>query len=45
MGHDKKIENGSLRLILLRSLGEAFMTTEFDLRDLREVLSGAAAHA
>jgi 3-dehydroquinate synthase len=45
MGHDKKIENGRLRLILLRSLGEAFMTTEFDLRDLREVLSGAAAHA
>jgi 3-dehydroquinate synthase len=45
MGHDKKIENGRLRLVLLRSLGEAFMTTEFDLRDLREVLSGAAAHA
>ena len=45
MGHDKKIENGRLRLILLRSLGEAFMTTEFDLRDLREVLSGVAAHA
>lgn len=45
MGHDKKIENGRLRLVLLRSLGEAFMTTEFDLLDLREVLSGAPAHA
>ena len=44
MGHDKKVENGRLRLVLLRSLGNAFMTTEFDLRDLREVLAGAAAH-
>ena len=45
MGHDKKIENGRLRLVLLKSLGKAFMTSDFDLRDLREVLGGAAAHA
>ena len=44
MGHDKKVENGRLRLILLQSLGKAFMTSDFDLRDLREVLAGAAAH-
>lgn len=44
MGHDKKVENGRLRLILLQSLGTAFMTSDFDLRDLREVLAGAAAH-
>ena len=45
MGHDKKVENGRLRLVLLRSLGKAFMTSDFDLRDLREVLPKAAAHA
>ena len=45
MGHDKKIENGRLRLVLLKSLGKAFMTSDFDLRDLREVLGGVAAHA
>ena len=45
MGHDKKVENGRLRLVLLKSLGKAFMTSDFDLRDLREVLGGAAAHA
>ena len=45
MGHDKKVENGRLRLVLLKSLGKAFMTSDFDLRELREVLGGAAAHA
>ena len=44
MGHDKKVENGRLRLVLLQSLGKAFMTSDFDLRALREVLAGAAAH-
>ena len=45
MGHDKKVENGKLRLVLLKSLGKAFMTSDFDLRDLREILPEAAAHA
>jgi 3-dehydroquinate synthase len=45
MGHDKKVENGRLRLVLLKSLGKAFMTADFDLRDLREILGGAAPHA
>ncbi|MBC8007448.1 MAG: 3-dehydroquinate synthase [Prolixibacteraceae bacterium] len=44
MGHDKKVDNGKLRLVLLQSLGKAFITSDFDLRDLREVLAGAAAH-
>ena len=44
MGHDKKVENGKLRLVLLQSLGKAFLTSDFDLRALREVLAGAAAH-
>ena len=43
MGHDKKVENGRLRLVLLESLGKAFMTSDFDLRDLRDVLTGATA--
>jgi 3-dehydroquinate synthase len=44
MGHDKKVENGKLRLVLLQALGKAFTTSDFDMRDLREVLAGAAAH-
>jgi 3-dehydroquinate synthase len=43
MGHDKKVENGKMRLVLLQSLGKAFLTADFDLRALREVLAGAAA--
>ncbi len=43
MGHDKKVEDGKLRLILLRSLGRAFVTSDFALRDLREVLAGTTA--
>jgi 3-dehydroquinate synthase len=43
MGHDKKVENGRLRLVLLEALGKAFMTSDFDLRDLRDVLAGATA--
>jgi 3-dehydroquinate synthase len=44
MGHDKKVENGKLRLVLLQSLGKAYMTSDFELQDLREVLAGASAH-
>ena len=44
MGHDKKVENGKLRLVLLESLGKAFMTSDFELGDLREVLAGTKAH-
>lgn len=45
MGHDKKVENGRLRLILLESLGKAVVTADFSGKDLREVLAGAKAHA
>lgn len=44
MGHDKKVQDGRLRLVLLRALGKAFTTSDFELQDLREVLAGAAAH-
>ena len=45
MGHDKKVESGRLRLVLLKSLGKAFMTSDFELGDLHEILPGATAHA
>lgn len=39
MGHDKKVKGGKIRLILLKSLGEAVLTDDFDERLLIEVLS------
>lgn len=45
MGHDKKVENGKLRLVLLASLGKAMVTGDFPLEDLYEVLAAARAHA
>ena len=38
MSVDKKIRRGRLRLILLRGIGEAVMTAEFDPEALRETL-------
>lgn len=45
MGHDKKVQNGQLRLILLKSIGEAYVCADFDARLLREVLTVAPEHA
>jgi 3-dehydroquinate synthase len=45
MGYDKKVEDGKLRLVLLKALGKAFVTSDFRPGDLRQVLAGAAAHA
>ncbi len=45
MGHDKKVDNGKLRLVLLKSLGRAFLTADFAMHDLRAVLEEAAEHA
>ncbi|WP_350560321.1 3-dehydroquinate synthase [Psychrobacter sp. CAL346-MNA-CIBAN-0220] len=39
MGHDKKVKNGQIRLILLKSLGQAILTDDFDAQFLTEVLS------
>jgi 3-dehydroquinate synthase len=38
MGLDKKVEGGKLRLILLKRIGEAFVTSEFPESELRKVL-------
>ncbi|MFZ2842680.1 3-dehydroquinate synthase [Psychrobacter sp.] len=39
MGHDKKVKQGQIRLILLKSLGKAVITSDFDTQLLTEVLS------
>lgn len=39
MGHDKKVKNGQIRLILLKSLGNAVLTNDFDPQLLTDVLS------
>jgi 3-dehydroquinate synthase len=41
MGHDKKVEGGKLRFILLRAIGDAFVTDEVRTADLRQVLDAA----
>ncbi|UNU72862.1 3-dehydroquinate synthase [Moraxella nasovis] len=39
MGHDKKVQRGQIRLVLLRSLGDAFVTADFEPEMLMAVLS------
>lgn len=38
MSHDKKVLNGQLRLILLKKLGQAFITKEFDVTALQQTI-------
>jgi 3-dehydroquinate synthase len=38
MGMDKKVEGGKLRLILLRAIGQAYVTSDFPQPALRKVL-------
>lgn len=42
MGHDKKVQRGQIRLILLKSLGDALLTDDFDAQLLTDVLSQTA---
>ena len=44
MGHDKKVEGGRLKFILLEGIGSAFVS-EAPPAPLAEVLGGAAVHA
>ena len=39
MGHDKKVKHGQIRLILLKSIGSAILTNDFDDQLLSDVLS------
>jgi 3-dehydroquinate synthase len=45
MGHDKKVQDGRLRLVLMKALGEAYVSADFDPEALRAVLSLTPAHA
>ncbi|MFT7300952.1 MAG: 3-dehydroquinate synthase, partial [Porticoccus sp.] len=38
MAVDKKVVDGSLRLVLLKAIGQAVVTSDFDHRLLAEVL-------
>ncbi len=44
MGHDKKVQAGKLKLILLRTIGAAYVTDKFPAALLREVLAGGRLH-
>ncbi|RPI46536.1 MAG: 3-dehydroquinate synthase [Betaproteobacteria bacterium] len=45
MGHDKKVQAGRLRLILLKSLGQALFTAEFSHDALADVLARCTGDA
>ena len=38
MGHDKKVEGGKIRFILLRAIGDSFVTADVPLSALRDAL-------
>jgi 3-dehydroquinate synthase len=42
MGMDKKVQQKRLRFVLLRGLGEAFVTSDYDAARLDAVLAGEA---
>jgi 3-dehydroquinate synthase len=45
MGMDKKVQNKALRFVLLKSIGEAFVTSEYTESRLNEVLLRADGRA
>ena len=38
MAHDKKVLNGQLRLVLMKSLGQAVISKEFDLELMKQAI-------
>ncbi|WP_130803667.1 3-dehydroquinate synthase [Acinetobacter ihumii] len=38
MAHDKKVLNGQLRLVLLKQLGQAVITKEFDVEQMKQAI-------
>lgn len=45
MGHDKKVEGGRIRFVLMKRIGEAFVSDEVPRAALGDVLGGAQVHA
>jgi 3-dehydroquinate synthase len=41
MGMDKKVLHKQLRFVLLKSLGEAYLSTDYDMQKLKRVLEAA----
>jgi 3-dehydroquinate synthase len=39
MGHDKKVKDGKLTFILLKGLGQAFVTSDVPIDAVRDVLN------
>ena len=44
MGHDKKVEAGKLRFILLRAMGQAFLTGDAGRDAIAAALKSSVAH-
>jgi 3-dehydroquinate synthase len=44
MGHDKKVEGGRIRFVLLKRIGEAYVSGEVPRAALAEVLDAGAVH-
>lgn len=45
MGHDKKVQAGNLRLVLLKGIGQACVSADFDPRTLQATLARYCEHA
>jgi 3-dehydroquinate synthase len=45
MGHDKKVEGGRIRFVLLKRIGEAFVSADVPRAALADVLGSARQHA
>ena len=45
MGHDKKVEGGRIRFVLLKRIGEAFVSADVPRAALADVLGATQAHA
>lgn len=45
MGHDKKVDSGRIRFVLMKRIGEAFVTDQVPSEALADVLDAARAHA
>jgi 3-dehydroquinate synthase len=45
MGHDKKVQAGNIRLVLLKRLGEALLVDSYPNGELHDLLASARSHA
>ena len=43
MQHDKKVQNGCLRLILLKRIGQAIVSEDASLADIRDAITSRSS--